>query len=87
MPQPVLSEPVVSLVICTRNRARQLQACLAAVGKIRCRQPWEMVIVDNGSGDDTRALAQAFLRDNKPRQFGGSAGSVKRLVGKRVGEA
>src|SRR5215469_14738424 len=63
MPQLPTSEPAVSLVICTRNRAGQLRACLAAVGAIRCRQPWETVIVDNGSGDDTRVIAQSFLRD------------------------
>ncbi|HEU0216816.1 MAG TPA: glycosyltransferase [Stellaceae bacterium] len=63
MPQFPASEPAVSLVICTRNRARQLQTCLAAVARIRCRQPWETVIVDNGSNDDTRAIAQVFLRD------------------------
>jgi glycosyltransferase involved in cell wall biosynthesis len=57
------SAPAVSLVICTRNRAGQLRACLAAVGAIRCRRPWETVIVDNGSGDDTRVIAQSFLRD------------------------
>jgi hypothetical protein len=63
MPQVPVSEPAVSLVICTRNRARQLQTCLAAVARIRCWRPWETVIVDNGSDDDTRAIAQAFLRD------------------------
>src|SRR5258708_36689994 len=63
MLQPPVSEPAVSLVICTRNRAGQLQRCLAAVERIRCRQPWETVIVDKGSNDDTRAIAQAFLHD------------------------
>jgi glycosyltransferase involved in cell wall biosynthesis len=52
-----------SLVICTRNRAPQLAACLDAVAKIRCRRPWEIVIVDNGSHDDTRAVAARLLQD------------------------
>lgn len=57
----------VSLVICTRNRARQLEACLASVAKIRCQLPWEAVIVDNGSEDQTRAIVSKFLDDNDVR--------------------
>lgn len=51
-----------SLIICTRNRARQLAACLDAVANIRCSRPWELVIVDNGSRDHTRSVAVEFLR-------------------------
>ncbi|HWB51567.1 MAG TPA: glycosyltransferase family A protein [Stellaceae bacterium] len=67
MAQSSSARPVVSLVICTRNRARQLRACLAAVGKIDCRQSWEVIIVDNGSHDDTQAVAEAFLRHQAVR--------------------
>ncbi len=54
----------VSLVICTRNRAEQLAACLAAVANIRCDHPWQLVIVDNGSTDGTVAVAESFLHSH-----------------------
>src|SRR6202007_3056292 len=70
MPQaPPTEQPVVSLVICTRDRAAQLSACLAAVAGMSCRRPWEIVVVDNGSRDDTRAVAQAFLRDHAVARY------------------
>lgn len=56
-----------SLVICTRNRARQLQACLDAAAKIRGGRPWEIVIVDNGSHDNTRDVAAGFLQGGATR--------------------
>jgi glycosyltransferase involved in cell wall biosynthesis len=59
------SGPTVSLVICTRNRANQLAACLAAVAEIHCARSWETVIVDNGSRDDTRTVATGFLHDRE----------------------
>jgi glycosyltransferase involved in cell wall biosynthesis len=50
----------VSLVICTRNRGRQLSGCLDAVAAIRTRIPWELIIVDNGSSDDTARVCAEF---------------------------
>lgn len=43
----------LSLVICTRNRADRLRRCLDAVAEIRSSRAWEVVLVDNGSTDDT----------------------------------
>src|SRR5690349_9995772 len=50
----------VSLIICTRNRAGPLQRCLDAVALIDCARTWELVMVDNGSTDDTEAVIRAF---------------------------
>lgn len=50
----------VSLVICTRNRAARLRTCLQYVGAIQARIPWELVVVDNGSSDDTQAVLREF---------------------------
>lgn len=55
--------PAVSLVICTRNRAAFLPACLDAVTALRPTAPWEVVLVDNGSTDETPALLAAFAED------------------------
>jgi GT2 family glycosyltransferase len=49
----------LSLILCTRNRASQLARCLASMAAIRSTQPWELVVVDNGSTDDTRAVIEA----------------------------
>lgn len=50
----------ISLIICTRNRAPALARCLAAVAAIRHAGDWELVVVDNGSTDDTAAVLDAF---------------------------
>lgn len=49
-------EAAVSLIICTRNRAKQLEAYLASVVKVRCDLLWETVIVDDGSDDQTQNI-------------------------------
>jgi glycosyltransferase involved in cell wall biosynthesis len=46
----------VSLVICTRNRAAQLKDSLQYVACLKPSCCWELVVVDNGSGDTTGAI-------------------------------
>jgi GT2 family glycosyltransferase len=55
------TETAVSLIPGTRNRARQLEPCLASVAKIRCDLPWKAVIADSGSGDDTQTVVSNFF--------------------------
>lgn len=50
----------ISLVICTRNRASQLGACLARVGEIDFASAWEFIVVDNGSTDSTAEVIKRF---------------------------
>jgi len=51
----------ISVVICTRNRARQLNACLERFLRQDAAVRWELLIVDNASTDDTQAVANAFI--------------------------
>ena len=51
----------ISLTICTRDRCQQLANCLRYVCAIKFKQPWELIIVDNGSVDETAALVQQFI--------------------------
>lgn len=48
--------PDVSIVICTRNRAPFLSGTLRALAAIRSKYQWEVLMVDNASTDDTKAV-------------------------------
>lgn len=48
----------VSLIIATRDRCQRLARCLDSVGRIEFEQPWELIVVDNGSTDATVELIQ-----------------------------
>ena len=50
----------MSLIISTRNRARQLEVCLASLACLRYERPWELVVVDNGSHDATPEVIRRF---------------------------
>jgi glycosyltransferase involved in cell wall biosynthesis len=50
----------LSLVICTRNRALQLAECLRSLTRLRYSVPWELVIVDNGSKDETQDIINRY---------------------------
>lgn len=50
----------LSIIICTRNRAVTLPACLNALSKLRSDRTWEVLMVDNASTDATAdVLAKA----------------------------
>jgi len=55
--------PQVSAVILTWNSARHLGRGLAALQKERERVPTEVIVVDNGSSDDSLAMLAAAVPD------------------------
>ena len=50
----------LSVVIPARNAADTIGVQLESLARQRFDRPWEVVVVDNGSTDDTRAVAQSF---------------------------
>ena len=53
----------LSLVICTRNRSSSLRETLLSLKKIRGGLDWELVVVNNGSTDDTGEVLNRFRQE------------------------
>ena len=47
----------MSVVVCTLNGAGRLENCLAAINRQTCRQHLQVVVVDDGSSDESAATA------------------------------
>src|SRR4051794_35573556 len=52
----------ISLVIASRNRAPQLNRCLSHIRELRTSASWELIVVDNGSIDNTPEMLRKFER-------------------------
>lgn len=52
--------PAVSVVLCTYNRSALLHGALTALGQQEDAPPYELIVVDNNSTDDTRGVVTAF---------------------------
>lgn len=55
------NQPVVSIIICTYNRANYLNNCISSILKQTNKQ-WEIIIVDDGSNDDTFNIVNPFIQ-------------------------
>ena len=51
--------PFVSVIVCSYNGAKTLAACLESLGKINYPD-YEVILVDDGSTDDTADIAAHF---------------------------
>lgn len=88
-----MSAPSVSVVLCTRNRARLLERALEALSR-QSDPPGglEIVVVDDGSTDDTPAVCAAFaariekLRVVRSTGRRGQAGAATHGVARAGGE-
>jgi len=61
----------VSIVICTRDRGEDLREVLAHLGRVRAPQEWrvELLMIDNGSTDGTRALVEGMKLANMDLRY------------------
>ncbi len=57
----------VSIVVRTRNRVSKLARCLEHIGNIRSGKDWELIVVDNGSTDQTPRFTCTRLSGVFPR--------------------
>src|SRR5262245_1500939 len=64
-PRPHGDRPLISLVMTVRNGARYLAQALESV-RAQTFSDWELVLWDDGSTDDTPAIARSFAAD-EPR--------------------
>jgi glycosyltransferase involved in cell wall biosynthesis len=58
----------ISVLIITKNRSASLNKCLQSLAEQK-QKPWEIVVVDNGSTDDTKKEAVVFLSTLNLRYF------------------
>jgi glycosyltransferase involved in cell wall biosynthesis len=60
-----------SVIICTRNQAESLKATLESIGKVTVPQGWaaELLVVDNGSNDSTKAMVSSITLPNIPIRY------------------
>jgi len=57
------SLPALTVAICTRNRRDSLLRALASLAGQQSRAPWDVLVVENASEDDTRAAVAALAPD------------------------
>lgn len=56
-----MTAPLASVIVPTRNRAQVLRECLASLARQTLAvERFEVIVVDNGSSDDTAAVTRAF---------------------------
>lgn len=58
---------LASVLICTRNRSQVLRDCLESALAQELTAPWELIVVDNASTDDTADVARSVARAEPER--------------------
>lgn len=69
-----MDQPSVSVIVPTYNRANWLPATIRSV-QAQTRQDWELIIVDDGSTDETAAVVEALRREDPRLRFVANEGA------------
>lgn len=80
---------VISMIICTRNRAAQLRRVLESASRmiVPSTIEWELIIVDNGSTDATPAVVEQFRERLPIRRVEQPVAGLSNARNAGVGEA
>jgi glycosyltransferase involved in cell wall biosynthesis len=54
----------LSLIIATRDRCQKLAKLFQKINLLKFDSPWELIIVDNGSLDDTATVVRQFISES-----------------------
>lgn len=60
-----MARPIVSVIISAKNEAEHVAACFDSLSQQRTRIPFEVLLVDNGSRDETFRLATKLAKKRK----------------------
>ena len=78
------AQPVVSVVLPTRDRADYLAVTLASLTAQELDQPFEVIVVDDGSSDETRAVIERAgvrsIRNDEPQGANAARNAGTRLA-------
>jgi len=78
-------DPVISVVLPCRNGGATLGEQLAALARQTPAEPWELVVVDNGSTDDSAAVAQRWCAGRPAWRVVHAAGPARAGYARNVG--
>lgn len=56
------NQALISIIICTYNRANYLNTCITSI-LAQTNQQWELIIVDDGSDDHTFSIANTYIQE------------------------
>jgi glycosyltransferase involved in cell wall biosynthesis len=64
----IVYQPFISIIVPTRNRASLLDRLLSSVGELLYSR-WEVIVVDDGSTDGTRLVAECHRAEGLPLTY------------------
>ncbi len=83
-PPAAARQPMVSVVICAYNAERTIGACLESLGRLEYPN-YEVIIVDDGSRDQSAAVAMGFPRFRLIRQSNKGLAAARNIGLKAAG--
>ncbi|WP_057936049.1 glycosyltransferase [Algoriphagus resistens] len=63
------SFPGISIIICTHNGSARLTPTLEAISKLNAEFPWEIVVINNASTDETATVVKKFFTSHSSKKL------------------